>query len=627
MHIIIGLGNPGREYANTRHNAGYMAADALAQRLGIAVTRRAFRSVIGEGRLGGEKVVIAKPETFMNASGFAVRDIVNWYKPEHDRLIVIYDDIDLPCGALRIRQNGSAGTHNGMRSVTEQLGFEDFPRLRIGIGKPVHGLIDHVLGVPCEEDAKLIRESVVRAAEALELIIRGRFDEAQAKYSFKAPKKEKTPHPHREGALCYRPETDASLFSSAKEVFFRNPGLAAAEKAIALLPYSGEDVRDADARLRRFAPLIMRLFPETVKSGGIIESPLHEAELLKKALVSHTASGGEGCARVFLKLDSELPIAGSVKARGGVYEVLKHTEELAFENGILPGDYASIADHRDLFSEYTIQVGSTGNLGLSIGVTASAIGYRTIVHMSADAKQWKKDLLRSRGATVVEYESDYSEAVRQGRAASDADEKSYFIDDENSLDLFMGYAAAALRLEKQLQDAGVAVDEAHPLCVYLPCGVGGAPAGIMFGLKLVFGSNARCFFVEPVNSPCMLAAFAAGECVPVSRFALSGKTDADGLAVGTASRLAFNAAKLLMDGEFTVSDERLTPLVRLVYSTEKLFIEPSAAVSAAAFMGCIDCAPVKNAAHVLWCTGGGLVPDEVRSVYLGRRPGEERQQQ
>ncbi|MBR6006687.1 MAG: aminoacyl-tRNA hydrolase, partial [Clostridia bacterium] len=123
MYIIIGLGNPGREYAKTRHNVGYMTADTLAEKLGVSVTRKGFRSVYGEGRIGAEKVVIAKPETFMNNSGYAAVDLMNWYKPEHDRLIVIYDDIDLPCGALRIRSNGSAGTHNGMRSVTEQLGF------------------------------------------------------------------------------------------------------------------------------------------------------------------------------------------------------------------------------------------------------------------------------------------------------------------------------------------------------------------------------------------------------------------------------------------------------------------------------------------------------------------------
>ena len=118
--------------------------------------------------------------------------------------------------------------------------------------------------------------------------------------------------------------------------------------------------------------------------------------------------------------------------------------------------------------------------------------------------------------------------MRQGRKLSDADPTSYFIDDENSVDLFMGYAVAALRLRAQLSAHGVSVDAEHPLFVYLPCGVGGAPGGITFGLKKLFGDAVHCFFVEPVNAPCMLAAFAKGECVPVAEFGSSGKTQADG---------------------------------------------------------------------------------------------------
>ena len=153
---IVGLGNPGREYAKTRHNVGFMTIDKIAERLNISVNKKGFRSVYGEGRLGGTRVVLAKPETFMNNSGWAVGDLLKWYKPQHDELIVIYDDIDLPCGALRIRMNGSAGTHNGMRSIESLNGFEDIPRITVGIGKPAHGLIDHVLGVPNDEEAKLI---------------------------------------------------------------------------------------------------------------------------------------------------------------------------------------------------------------------------------------------------------------------------------------------------------------------------------------------------------------------------------------------------------------------------------------------------------------------------------------
>ena len=379
-----------------------------------------------------------------------------------------------------------------------------------------------------------------------------------------------------------------------------------AEDVLPRLRFTLDDVLDAEARLHRFAPLIRELFPETAEAGGIIESPLTETKKLRKKL------GVMG--RLFVKRDSELPIAGSVKARGGIYEVLKHTEELLGEAVFT----MSAAEIRERLRGYTVQVGSTGNLGLSIGIMSAALGYRAVVHMSSDAKEWKKKLLREKGVTVVEYDGDYSSAVKRGREASDADPSSYFVDDENSVPLFMGYAVAALRLKKQLEKQNVTVDAEHPLCVYLPCGVGGAPGGICFGLKQVFGDSVKCWFVEPTQAPCMLAAFLKGKPTPVTELGLSGRTEADGLAVGTASALVYDTVKELVSGEVTVPDGMLSTYQNLLYKQEKIFIEPSSA-AAYAFTNWLggDIPDGKNYTHIAWATGGRLVPsiERKRQIY------------
>lgn len=402
------------------------------------------------------------------------------------------------------------------------------------------------------------------------------------------------------------------LLKEAAGQLWINPERGRAEDILPTLDFTVDDIIDAERRLLRFAPLIKELFPETEAEEGIIESPLSEIPNMKKAL------GIKG--KLLIKRDSELCVAGSVKARGGIYEVLYHTEKLL-------GDEVfkmSVGEIRNKLKGYTVQVGSTGNLGLSIGIMSAALGYRAVVHMSADAKEWKKALLREKGVTVVEYEDDYSAAVRQGREASDADPNSYFVDDENSRELFLGYAVAALRLKAQLDGMHVKVDAEHPLVVSLPCGVGGAPGGICFGLKHVFGDGVKCFFAEPVEAPCMLAAFVAGGPIPVTELGLSGKTEADGLAVGTASNLVYRNVNKLVSGGFTVHDSVLSHYQNLLYDKEKLFIEPS---SAAAF-GFETFAKSRvsesypaypdgpNVTHIVWATGGKLVPESERKKQL-----------
>mgnify|MGYP000831723632 CR=1 FL=1 len=147
MLIVVGLGNPGKEYARTRHNVGFDVIDVLSEKHGIALTKNAMHGLIGEGFVGGEKLVLVKPQTFMNLSGQCVTELVSWYKPEMDRLLLVYDDIDLPLGKLRMREKGSAGTHNGMRNIVDEIGTEEFVRVRIGIGgKPDYiPLVNYVL--------------------------------------------------------------------------------------------------------------------------------------------------------------------------------------------------------------------------------------------------------------------------------------------------------------------------------------------------------------------------------------------------------------------------------------------------------------------------------------------------
>ena len=251
---------------------------------------------------------------------------------------------------------------------------------------------------------------------------------------------------------------------AGEPVFWRNPECECGEYPA---DFTLKDMLDAEARLARFAPLLAQLFDEAAEQFGIIESRLLDVPKLADRLCPG--------ARILLKADHDLPVAGSVKARGGIYNVLCFAESLCLKNGLLqPGEnYRKMAEPavRSLFGRYTVSVGSTGNLGLSIGTIAAALGFRARVHMSADAKEWKKQLLRSRGVEVIEYGGDYSTAVAQGRREAEQDPYSYFVDDENSPELFLGYAVAAFRLRDQLRLRGIVPAPDRPLFVinYASC--------------------------------------------------------------------------------------------------------------------------------------------------------------
>ncbi len=422
-----------------------------------------------------------------------------------------------------------------------------------------------------------------------------------------------------------------------KETAWLNPGLRPTGDALAACPVTLADVLDAEARLHRFADYICIAFPETEAAGGIIESPLRDIPQMKQALEQEYQVVLPG--KLLLKMDSHLPISGSIKARGGIYEVLKRAEDIALAHGLIaPGQsYARFADAdvREVLSRYSIAVGSTGNLGLSIGIMSAKLGFQVTVHMSADARQWKKDLLRSKGVQVIEYASDYSVAVAGGRKKAESDPNCHFIDDENSKTLFLGYAVAALRLKKQLDEAGIAINAQHPLFVYLPCGVGGGPGGVAFGLKLMFGDNVHCFFAEPTHSCCMMLGLATGlhDGISVQDLGLDNRTAADGLAVGRASRFVGKVIEPFLSGCYSLTDERMYRLLSLLADEENIFLEPSALAGMhgpALLAGALSVYPdsvhmdaemLENSTHIVWATGGSMVPADIMREYYGKGRG------
>lgn len=186
MYIIAGLGNPGKQYAQTRHNVGFDTIDILADKYNISVDTKKHKALCGKGMIEGQKVVLAKPQTFMNLSGESVRELVDFYKidPEEE-LIVIYDDISLEPGKIRIRKKGSAGGHNGIKNIIAQLGTQNFQRIKVGVGEKPKGwdLADYVLGHFSKEDRGLVDDALKRAAGAVELMVQGEVDQAMNQFN------------------------------------------------------------------------------------------------------------------------------------------------------------------------------------------------------------------------------------------------------------------------------------------------------------------------------------------------------------------------------------------------------------------------------------------------------------
>jgi D-serine dehydratase len=414
-----------------------------------------------------------------------------------------------------------------------------------------------------------------------------------------------------------------NLMKNKKPVLWINPNKLDSEKALFSQSLTSNDLKDAEARLNRFAPLIVRLFPELESSKGIIDSELIE---ISKSSFNYD--------NMYIKGDHGLPVSGSIKARGGFYAVFVVVEKILSEHGLNVSNILNkpLKDIKALFSSRALVVGSTGNLGLSIGLMGRAFGFNVIVHMSLDAKKWKKEKLRLIGASVIEHKYDYSEACRLARLTADEKKGIYFIDDENSTDLFLGYSAASSMLYRQIVNKNIKVDCTHPLFVYIPCGVGGAPGGISFGLKHIFGDNVHCFFAEPVEAPAMMLGLVTGNnsTVSVKDIGLNMDTCADGLAVGTPSDFVARMMNTILDGCFSVSDREMLYYLAELYDKEGIRVEPS---SAAGFAGpdflCKTRTGIKyltllkieprNISHIIWTTGGSMEPEEdfMKNYNLG----------
>lgn len=388
--------------------------------------------------------------------------------------------------------------------------------------------------------------------------------------------------------------------------------------------FSQADIFDAVARWERFAPYLAIAFPETAQMHGVIESPLTKVDTMKKAWSKYNGLDLPG--NLYVKQDNALPISGSIKSRGGIYEVLKFAEHVAMKESNLTymDDYSVLATprYKKIFANYGVTAGSTGNLGLSIGIAAATFGFKTTIHMSHDARQWKKDLLRKHGVNVVEHDGDCNFAVGAARKQAEGDDHTYFIDDEGSKDLFLGYSVAGVRLQKQLKDQNIPVDEDHPIFVYLPAGVGGSPGGVTFGLKKIIGKNIHGIFAEPCHIPSVVLGMSTKLYHNVSVFdiGLDGKTQADGLAVGRSSVIAGPVMRTLLRGIGTFSDNEIMKYVAMLDKSEKIDVEPSATAGFAIMKESIEALKdqynMKNATHIIWSTGGDMVPKSDMDAYI-----------
>jgi len=415
--------------------------------------------------------------------------------------------------------------------------------------------------------------------------------------------------------------------AAAHRVVWKNPRILPAQAALSRLTITSRDVERAAERWERLRLVLPRIFGQRPNGAPTrIDSPLRHIRTQLDALAARTPRS-----LVLVKCDHELPITGCVKERGAFYELFSLAENLACEAGFERDSLIESDNSRSLFMHHTVVTGSTGNLGFSVGLIGRALGFHAEVHMSRDAKTWKKRRLQDMGVTVVEHSGDYSAAVTAARISAVGEAQRYFVDDEHSLHLFLGYALGAIDLKRQLDQMDVFPSAATPLFVYIPCGVGGAPSGITFGLKLLFGEAVVCIFVEPVQSPSMLLQLANGLDKPISVYeiGLKNMTAADGLAVGSASLFAATQCEHLVDFCVTVNDDDLFYWLNHLWKISGVRLEPSAAAGFAAASSLMNSMQSRRglaswskqfsgAIHVIWTTGGSHLPETEHEALLAR---------
>lgn len=413
------------------------------------------------------------------------------------------------------------------------------------------------------------------------------------------------------------PELDS--LAAAKPIIWQNHITLSAGSALTCAGYTAQDVEDASLRVDRFAPLMAVLFPQTAAQSGIMESPLREAPKLFESLQKNFSlpSGP----RLFLKLDNDLPVGHALTGRGGIYEVLRLAEELAMAARLLKwsSDYRKLAepDMRDFFGNFTIAVASMGNQAMAVGRVSSALGFQTRAHLPAGSPPWKKSLLKAQDVELVEHQGNYEETLKEARERAVNEKHTFFIDSEYSRNIFLGYATACARLKHQLDESGITVDNEHPLNVYMPCGLGDGPAGICFGLKLIFRDNIRFYTAEPVHSPAMPLALGTRLFHQVSVYEIGldpAKTIADELATGRVSGPTCYVMRELLDGCVTVTDDDMLGMLALAHDAEQLRLEPSAMAGLAAMNYVLrGNLSLKSASgtHIAWITSGNLMPDAI----------------